>query len=153
MGEKVFSVDKAEDSSGFLLWQVTTLWQRGLKRELDKHNLTHAQYVLLASLLWLSRQNDAVMQIQLSTHSKIDPMTTSTVLRTLQAKGYVKREEHATDTRAKTIGLTDEGIKVVKKAIKTVEDFDRDFFSTLGGKQAYLNKHFLKIIKENYKEQ
>jgi MarR family transcriptional regulator, organic hydroperoxide resistance regulator len=105
--------------------------------------------VLLASLLWLSRKKESVMQIHLSTHSKIDPMTTSTVLRTLQKKGFVKRAEHERDTRAKTIGLTDEGLKVVKKAIKSVEDFDKTFFSVLGGKQADLNKIFLKIIQEN----
>jgi MarR family transcriptional regulator, organic hydroperoxide resistance regulator len=149
MTDKIFSFERAEDSSGFLLWQVTSLWQRGLKKELEKHNLTHAQYVLLASLLWLSRKKQSVMQIHLSTHSKIDPMTTSTVLRTLQSKGYIQRAEHDTDTRAKTIGLTDDGLKIVKKAIKTVEDFDRSFFSVVGAKQPDLNKMFLKIIQEN----
>lgn len=149
MADKIFSVKKAEDSSGFLLWQVTTLWQRSLKKALDKHNLTHAQFVLLASLMWLSRQQEMVMQIDLSNHSKIDPMTTSTVLRTLQEKGFLGRQEHVTDTRAKVVVLTDSGIKVVKQAIKTVEDFDREFFSSLNTKRGDFNKHLLKIIQAN----
>src|SRR2546421_4617201 len=110
MAEKIFSFKKAEDSSGFLLWQVTTYWQRGIKKGLDKHNLTHAQYVLLASLMWLARKKENVTQIDLSNHSKIDPMTTSTVLRTLQTKGFVERKEHFSDTRAKIVALTENGI-------------------------------------------
>jgi DNA-binding MarR family transcriptional regulator len=149
MADKVFSVDKAEDSSGFLLWQVTTLWQRGLKAELEKVNLTHAQFVLLASLMWLSNNEEGVMQIELSNHSKIDPMTTSTVLRTLQTKGFVKRQEHPKDTRAKVVACTSIGIKVAKQAIRIVETFDRKFFSVMGPKQSELNRSFEKLIEGN----
>lgn len=58
-------------------------------------------------------------------------MTTSTVLRTLQTKGLIKRKESKTDTRAKTVGLTEIGLKSIKQAIKTVEQFDRQFFGSL----------------------
>ena|SRR5450631_1283538 len=146
MEDNPFSFAKAEDSSGFLLWQVTTLWQRGIRKALEKHKLTHAQYVLLASLLWLSKQKGSVTQIDLSNHSKVDPMTTSTVLRTLQTKGFIGRQEHASDTRAKVVMLTPGGISTVKQAVKTVEQFDKDFFSILGSKQSDFNKQLLKII-------
>src|SRR3569832_1390910 len=132
--EKIFGIEHAEDSTGFLLWQVTNLWQREIKRALEKYDLTHSQFVLLASIAWLSMSHDHVTQILLSAHSKIDPMTTSTVLRTLQGKGLIKRQEHATDTRAKTVALTPEGQKMAKQAIKTVEKFDADFFRPLGEK-------------------
>lgn len=146
MEDSPFSFVKAEESSGFLLWQVTTLWQRGIKKALEKHKLTHAQFVLLASLLWLSKQKGNVTQIDLSNHSKVDPMTTSTVLRTLQTKGFLGRQEHASDTRAKVVMLTPAGIATVKQAVKTVEQFDKDFFSILGSKQNDFNKQLLKII-------
>ncbi|MFL9481301.1 MarR family winged helix-turn-helix transcriptional regulator [Chitinophagaceae bacterium LWZ2-11] len=132
--ENVFSVKQAEDSSGFLLWQVTTLWQRGIKKALDVHDITHSQFVLLASLLWLSTKKESVTQIDLSDHSKIDPMTTSTVLRTLQKKGLLERQEHETDTRAKTIRLTEKGIDITKQAVITVEKFDLQFFEILDDK-------------------
>ena len=145
MADKIFSVEQAEDSSGFLLWQVTTLWQRGIKKALEPLGITHPQFVLLASLMWLSGQKETVTQIDLSHHSKIDPMTTSTVLRTLQTKGLVERKEHATDTRAKTVQLTKAGTQTVKQGIKTVEHFDREFFALLGPKQKDFNKHLLSI--------
>lgn len=78
--DNTFSVDKAEESSGFLLWQVTNLWQRAIKKALEEYGLTHSQYVLLASIHWLTLHKQEVTQIVLSAHTKIDPMTTSTVL-------------------------------------------------------------------------
>jgi DNA-binding MarR family transcriptional regulator len=142
-----FSVELAEDSSGLLLWQVTNLWQREIRRVLEQYDITHSQFVLMASIHWLSLHDQEITQIVLSSHTKIDPMTTSTVLRTLQKKGLIIRKEHQTDTRAKIIILTDKGIDVVKKAVITVENFDRIFFSKLNDKTKDFNKCLQKLIK------
>ncbi len=144
--DNTFSVESAEDSSGFLLWQVTNLWQRELKKALEQYDLTHSQYVLLASTHWLTLHGKDVTQVLLSTHTKIDPMTTSTVLRTLQTKGLLARKEHPTDTRAKTVALTDAGKNVIKQAVITVEDFDRKFFSVLGNDTALFNKKLVALL-------
>ncbi|WP_316823902.1 MarR family winged helix-turn-helix transcriptional regulator [Pedobacter miscanthi] len=145
-----FSVEKAEDSSGFLLWQVTNLWQREIRKALEEYNITHSQFVLLASIHWLSVQKKEITQILLSTHTKIDPMTTSSVLKTLQKKELIQRSENLTDTRAKTVVLTEAGLKLIAKAVVTVEKFDRDFFSILSDKARHLNKDLLAIL-ENQK--
>ena len=146
--EKIFSVETPEESSGFLLWQVTNLWQREIKKALEKYDLTHSQFVLLASILWLSQQEESVTQILLATHTKIDPMTTSTVLRTLQKKGLLQRQEHLTDTRAKTVALTTRGHKIAKLAVKTVEIFDGDFFQPLGDKTKDFNKKLNSLLTQ-----
>lgn len=146
--DKTFSVEKAEDSAGFLLWQVTNLWQREIKKALEPYGLTHSQFVIMASIHWLTLHHEDVTQIALSSHTKIDPMTTSTVLRTLQAKGFLQRQEHSTDTRAKTVELTDAGKKIIKKAVVTVEKFDKDFFSILGSKATEFNKHLLAVLRQ-----
>jgi MarR family transcriptional regulator, organic hydroperoxide resistance regulator len=144
--DNTFSVEKPEDSSGFLLWQVTNLWQREIKKALEQYGLTHSQFVLMASIHWLTLHKQEVTQIVLSSHTKIDPMTTSTVLRTLQQKGFIQRQEHVTDTRAKTVGLTEDGKKIVKKAIVAVEKFDAEFFSVLGGKTSEFNKNLVALL-------
>jgi DNA-binding MarR family transcriptional regulator len=146
--ENPFSFEKAEDSSGFLLWQVTNLWQRAIKKALEKHELTHAQFVLMASIHWLTLHNESVTQIVLSSNTKIDPMTTSTVLRTLQAKGLLQRQEHSTDTRAKTVALTENGKKLIKQAVKTVEKFDEEFFTPLGSGASSFNQKLLALLKQ-----
>ena len=141
-----FQVERAEDSPGFLLWQVTNLWQREIRKALEKHDLTHPQFVLLASILWLTIHKQEVTQVLLSSHTKIDPMTTSTVLRTLEGKGLVTRREHATDTRAKCVALTPTGIKLAKKAVKTVEIFDNLFFSPLAEDTTMFNLNLLRLM-------
>jgi DNA-binding MarR family transcriptional regulator len=144
--DNTFSVEKPEESSGFLLWQVTNLWQREIKKALEDYGLTHSQYVLLASIHWLTIHKQEVTQIVLSVHTKIDPMTTSTVLRTLQQKGLIQRQEHLTDTRAKTVVLTEDGKKIIKKAVVTVEQFDASFFSALGAKTREFNDNLLILL-------
>ncbi|MCW7465048.1 MarR family transcriptional regulator [Leptospira levettii] len=143
-----FSVNKAEDSSGFLLWQVTSLWQREIRYALEPLKLTHSQFVLLASILWLTHQNMEVTQVLLSEHTKIDPMTTSTVIRTLIQKGYVDRREHSSDTRAKIVSLTKSGETITKSAVKKVETFDHEFFSALGVTKHEFNESLLKILSK-----
>ena len=144
--DNTFSVEKAEESSGFLLWQVTAMWQRAIKRALEPFGITHSQFVLMASIHWLTLHKQEVTQIVLSSHTKIDPMTTSTVLRTLQQKGFLSRQEHATDTRAKTVLLTDAGKKLVKKAVVAVEKFDHEFFAELGTDLAGFNRNLGSLL-------
>lgn len=145
---KTFSIELPEESTGFLLWQLTNLWQREIKKSLEPYGLTHSQFVLLANIHWLTLQRQDVTQILLSNHTKIDPMTTSTVLRTLQSKELIQRQEHSSDTRAKTVALTNKGIKIIKQAIKTVEDFDKNFFSKLKSNLTPFNKNILTLLKD-----
>lgn len=106
---------------------MTSLWQRGIQKVLSPLDLTHSQFVLLASIYWLQLHLEDVTQIKLSKHTKIDPMTTSSVLRTLQSKKLILRKEHSTDTRAKIVELTEVGKKITEKAVKLVETFDSNF--------------------------
>jgi len=146
MAKTDFSIEKADESTGFLLWQVTNLWQREIKKALKKFELTHSQFVLLANIHWHTTDKQNVTQILLSNHTKIDPMTTSTVLRTLQTKGLIKRQEHETDTRAKTVELTETGLKIIKQAIKTVEQFDKQFFGSISNETTDFNHKLIKIL-------
>ena len=148
MNNSDFLFDKPEESTGLLLWQLTNFWQREIKKVLEPFGLTHSQFVLLANIHWLSIEKQDVTQVLLSNQTKIDPMTTSTVLRTLQSRGLVKRQEHSVDTRAKTVTLTEEGTETVKKAITTVEQFDKDFFSKLGSNQKDFNKNILALLNQ-----
>jgi DNA-binding MarR family transcriptional regulator len=144
-----FHFTNPEDSSGFLLWQVTMLWQRKIKKGLDTIDITHTQFVLLASLAWLINKNDIVTQTDIASHSKTDRMMVSKVLRTLQQKGFVQRQEHETDTRAKTIWLTAKGETVLQKALKLVEKADTVFFNVLQKGITNYNKQMLTLMKGN----
>ena len=153
MAKKIeFQFKKPEDSPGFLLAQVTMLWQRKQKRVLDPLNLTHTQFVLLSSLAWLSKERDFVTQVDIANLSNTDRMMVSKVLRTLEEKEFVTRHEHKTDTRAKIIRLTQEGAEVLQKALIMVESVDLDFFSPIETNLEVFNKYILKLIDANMTE-
>lgn len=127
----VFSVEKPEDSSGFLLWQTTITWQRLIKKTLDIYNISHAQFVILAITLWFVSKNHEVSQSLIIRQSKLDKMTVSKSLRKLVMEGYVKRMEHTEDTRAKAVYLTKKGKELISKLIPIVEKIDNNFFGAL----------------------
>lgn len=147
-----FHFKKPEDSPGYLLGQVTMLWQRKQKRVLDPLDLTHTQFVLLCALAWLSRDSDNVTQVDIANLGNMDRMMVSKVLRTLEEKNFITRDEHPTDTRAKTIKLTSDGEKVLQKAIICVENVDLEFFDTLGKDLTTFNSKMAVLIEQNNKE-
>lgn len=122
-------------------------WQREIKRSLKPIGLTHMQFVILANTYWLYLQNKQVTQIEIAQQAKMDTMMTSNVIRTLEKKGLVKRKEHRTDTRAKTVALTKKGFNNLKKAVEIVENFDRAFFKNLKNTKQF-NHELLALMKD-----
>ena len=147
--EVEFRFKSPNDSPGYLLAHLTMLWQRKQKKALDPLDLTHTQFVLLAALGWLSKENIAVTQVDIANQSNADRMMVSKVLRTLEEKKFITRQEHETDTRAKTIRLTKTGIETLQKAIIKVENADNDFFSAIESNILLFNANMLKLIDEN----
>lgn len=144
-----FHFNSPNSSPGYLLGQLTMLWQRKIKKVLDPLDLTQTQFVLLAALGWLSKKSDVVTQVDIAIQSNADRMMVSKVLRTLVDKGFITRQEHLTDTRAKVIRLTNEGAKVLQKALTAVENADIEFFSVLGNKLSSFNQDMVNLTKQN----
>jgi len=120
----------AHSSPGLALWRASNAWQRHIRAALAPHDLTHVQYVLLASLTWMDR-TDPVSQRDLAQHTELDVMMTSQVLRALEAKGYIRREPHPDDGRAIALHPTDRGIELANKATRDVESADTAYFDAL----------------------
>lgn len=149
MNESVFTVEQPEDSPGFLLWQTTITWQRRIKKALEPHGVNHAQFVLLAILLWHHKIKQDPTQVTLATWSKLDKMTVSKSLRILVDKGLVSRHEHAEDTRAKIVHLTHEGKSLASKLVPVVEAIDESFFSAIGTTKQQELIHIFKQLTAN----
>jgi MarR family transcriptional regulator, organic hydroperoxide resistance regulator len=116
-----------DESPGFLLWQLSTLWQRKINQILKPFNLTHVQFVVMASIYWFMQKNEMATQIKVSHLSKVDPVVVSNVLKLLDAKAFTERKE-SRDLRAKEVVLTKSGKDVLKPALNAVELFDAQFF-------------------------
>lgn len=150
MAKKIaFNFKSPNDSPGYLLGQLTLLWQRKQKKVLDPIELTQTQFALLCALAWLSNNSNNVTQIDIANQTNFDRMMVSKVLRTLEEKKFVTRQEHEIDTRAKIIRLTNIGEKVLQKAITEIENADIDFFASLNIKLAQFNKNMAQLINKN----
>ncbi len=141
--------EKPADSPGFLLWQVSNLWQRKQRDTLKTLDVTHTQFVLLTTLLWLEQLNEPITQVQLAHHTKVDVMMTSQVLRTLEKKELVHRSSHPADTRANQIHTTMKGKEIVAKALPMVEQVDREFFSRGIGDCEQFVQLFQQLLNES----
>ena len=120
--------DDAWDSPGFLLWHATLRWQRAMADALAPYDITHVQFVLLASTWWLCEHGGPPRQRDLADHAGTDPMMTSQVVRALADKGLVVREVDPDDRRAWRVSPTPEGTALARRAVAAVESADTAYF-------------------------
>ena len=153
MSEKIEFIFKSPDTSpGYLLGQLTLLWQRKLKKVLDPLDLTHTQFILLTSIAWLTNKSENITQVEIANLNNFDRMMVSKVLRTLENKKLITRKEHSTDTRAKIVKLTTNGKKILQTALTKVENADIEFFFSIDKNLSNLNSYMQTLIKTNKDE-
>lgn len=116
------------ESPGLLLWRTTMRWQRVMTAALAPLDLTHVQFVLLASAMWLGRNGQPPNQVQLAAQAGTEVKMTSDVVARLEAKGLIARETDPHDSRAKVIRVTAAGVAAAQRAIMAVEAADAEFF-------------------------
>ena len=129
-------VSDPEGSPGFLLWHVTLRWQRAIVAALAPLELTHVQFVLLASTWWLNEQGADPNQLTLARQAGTDVKMTSQVLAKLEAKQLLRREVDPADTRAKRLRVTPAGARLARRAIEVVDRADAEFFAPVGNQPA-----------------
>ncbi|MEI9418079.1 MarR family winged helix-turn-helix transcriptional regulator [Mesorhizobium sp. Cs1321R2N1] len=116
------------ESPGLLLWRTTMRWQRVMTAALAPLDLTHVQFVLLASAMWLGRNGEPPNQVQLAAQAGTEVKMTSDVVARLEVKGLIAREADPRDSRAKVIRVTAAGVAAAQQAIVAVEAADAAFF-------------------------
>jgi len=84
-----------DDLPSQLLWSTFKLWQERRRASLQELGLTHAQFITLASLMWLSKRQVHVTQVMIAHRSKVDIMHTSRIVRSLEKKGLLTRAKSA----------------------------------------------------------
>ncbi|WP_347563960.1 MarR family winged helix-turn-helix transcriptional regulator [Neglectibacter sp. X58] len=90
-------------------------------------------------------------QKKISDFSMIDPMTVSSTLRLLEKKGLTQRIQSKVDSRANTICNTDNGLSVLKEAIKAVESVDISFFFETENDTEVFQKLLFQLKNKNNK--
>ena len=125
-------ITRLVDSPGYQMMKVLHTWQKRIRERLVGFDLTNTQFIMLTSLRIMAIDGKPVTQADLAGFLQADKMMVSEVVRTLEKKGYVLRQSHPVDRRAKSLVITDEGIRVVDVALKEAVKFDEEFFSVIG---------------------
>ena len=107
---------------GFILNDVARLMRITFDRRVKALGLTRSQWWVLNHLF----RNDGATQSELADILEIEKATLGRLLDRMQAKGWIRREEHATDRRAKCVFLTDEVEPAVKAMRAAAADLRRD---------------------------
>ena len=128
---KLIIGDEAEGIGGFLLWQLSRLWQRRLALALRdlKMPVTHA--VVLANVLRFSEEGREITQAELSKAAKTDRTTTSKAVQALERKRLVMRSTPTRDLRAYDVALTAKGRAAAYEIIKRFSGAHQAFFEPL----------------------
>lgn len=140
---------EAESIAGFLLWQVSKLWQQRLASSLKDLRLPPTQAVILANVLRLSEEGGEVTQSSLSKATKVDRMTASQTLRSLEERRLISRQSSKRDSRTNEIRLTDRGRKTAFETVARLAAAHQDFFRPLEAEKEQLVDYLQKLVREN----
>ncbi|MBN2041965.1 MAG: winged helix-turn-helix transcriptional regulator [Spirochaetes bacterium] len=148
--EFIKQLKEPEDQPAFMLWQASTIWMRLIRRDMKEFNATYTQFIILCSLIYLSKNNKHVNQRLIAQHSKLDVMTVSDVLKTLVSKKLVIRTVNEKDKRHNFLKITDKGTKLAQNIFCKVRETDQKFFGSLGDKENEFNNLLIKLTNANF---
>ena len=143
--------EAAEKIPGFLLWQVSKLWQRYLSAALEDLGVSSTQAIILGNVVRMAGQNKEPTQVLLSQITKVDPMTTSQALRTLEKKKLIRRVVSKEDKRAYFVRATAKGVSVTSEALDRMIAAHLAFFKPLESQLDAFSNNLQQLVKSNDK--
>ncbi|WP_328484086.1 MarR family transcriptional regulator [Streptomyces sp. NBC_00377] len=127
---------------GFLVWRLASKWRVAVDRAVAPLGLTHAQYVLAASLHGMQREGERPSQRRLADHTGLEALYVSKLARTLESAGLIERTRDPRDPRAVQLALTEHGQTLTRQAITAVQELLQQLLEPLGGLDAPRTRAF-----------
>ncbi len=116
---------------GFVLWQASKLWQRHLNTALKPFGIGSTEFVVIGNAVRLSQLGQYVTPAALMEMTKVDRMTASQTIRSLEKKGLIQRVNLPDDKRTFNIAPTKTGAKLADDALGKVIEAHTKFFAPL----------------------
>jgi MarR family transcriptional regulator, organic hydroperoxide resistance regulator len=132
---------------GSLVWRLSMKWRATVDRAVAPLGLTHAQYVLLASLYGLTRNGPPPSQRELADFASLEPIYVSKLARALEQQGLIVRTTNPADPRAVQLALTPKGEETVEPAIGIVADLLAELTAPIGGLRSAETRHFTHTLQ------
>ncbi|MEV6247356.1 MarR family transcriptional regulator [Streptomyces sp. NPDC051742] len=121
-------------------------WRVAVDRAVAPLGLTHAQYVVVASLYGMSRSGLRPSQRRLAEHTGLEPLYVSKLARALETAGLVARTRDPDDPRAMQLSLTEQGHDVTRRAITVVQGLLDQLLEPLGGQDDPRTRRFTREL-------
>ena len=130
---------------GFILNDVARLMRTTFDRRVKALGLTRSQWWVLNHLF----RNDGVTQSELAEMLDVKKATLGRLLDRMEQKGWVRREGHSGDRRAKRVFLTNEVEPAIKAMRAAAAEVRREALSGLAAPQQEQFVDALLAIKAN----
>ncbi len=121
-------------------------WRVAVDRAVAPLGLTHAQYVVVASLYGMSRSGLRPSQRRLAEHTGLEALYVSKLARALETAGLVARTRDPDDPRAMQLSLTEQGRDVARRAITVVQGLLDQLLEPLGGQDDPRTRRFTREL-------
>ena len=150
----IYSSDSVNESetTGSLVWRLAMHWRAAVDRAVAPFGLTHAQYVVLASLHTLTLRGARPSQRELADYTALEPVYISRLAKALEEGGLIERAQAATDTRAVELSLTREGEDRVIQAIVAVRELHDSLLASIGGPHGERTRRFRATLRALLRE-
>jgi len=143
-----FQASTPKESVGFQFWKLHSFWQKKIANVLKPYEITHTQFVILASIKWFQEQSENPSQRQISGLTRIDKMTLSKAIRRLEELKLVNRIKSKNDTRSILVSLSNDGQEIMPELVNLVENIDTGIFGVEGSdEKKKLNELLFKISR------
>ncbi|MFF4472824.1 MarR family winged helix-turn-helix transcriptional regulator [Streptomyces sp. NPDC001599] len=136
------SKDSRHATPGYLVWRLANKWRVAVDRAVSSLGLTHAQYVVVASLYGMQRAGERPSQRRLADHTGLEALYVSKLARALEAAGLIERTRDPRDPRAVQLALTERGESVTREAVTVVQELLQRLLEPLGGLDAARTRAF-----------
>ena len=143
---------RVHTGAGYLVWHLSIKWQLAVDRALKRLGLTHADYLILASLHECSRCGVEPDQRELANFAGLEVAYVSKLVRSLEHSGLLRRADHTAEPRACRLELSPRGAEVVVRAAAVMRELYDRLLSPIGGRaerrQAALMRTLEALVEE-----
>ena len=140
-------MSEATPTTGSLVWRLSMKWRAAVDRAVAPLGLTHAQFVVLASLYGLSRRGTRPSQRELADFTGLEPVYISRLARALDSSGMINRTDDPHDPRAVELTLTDHGIEIAVQAVAAVRELHDQLLEPIGGLDSARNRELVATLQ------
>ncbi len=117
---------------------------RSTDAKFASHGVTADQFVLLLAL----NESRTLTQRELADRISSDPSTVRAMLVLLEKNGFVRRASHPTDSRAKSVELTPNGKRKLRKLWKVGQSIRDEMYQSMTSKEAEILIRLLRQIPD-----